>query len=265
MLVLMRFSVIASGSNANCTFLESNSSRILIDCGLSARETHRRLVELGINPTTLNGIIITHEHSDHIIGLSRLSRTLKIPVYTTKKTAKCLAKVYALELITLGQEFSIGSLRINTFRVSHDAVDPVGYIIEDAGLKFAQATDLGEITDNVLEALRFANAIVLESNHDPEMLQTCNYPWDLKKRIASKHGHLSNFEAAKILNSIDHADLAHVVLAHLSENSNTPTLAYETVNMSIKRRPQNLICASRKRSLPFIELSESKQLCFSTL
>ena len=225
----MRFSVLSSGSKANATFLESGSTRILIDCGLSAREAERRLRSLGVDPATLSGILITHEHSDHITGVPVFSRRFKLPVYVNEATSEFLGPVDRLEQICTGEQFEIGSLTIAPFRIVHDAVDPVGFVVRSEGLRFVQATDLGKVTPLVKDALSFAHAMVLESNHDEDMLRECNYPWVLKQRIASTHGHLSNSAAATALSDAMHGELMHVVLAHLSENSNTPDQALSTV------------------------------------
>jgi phosphoribosyl 1,2-cyclic phosphodiesterase len=225
----MRFAVLSSGSKANCTYLENQGTAILIDCGLSAKETERRLVALGINPASINAIVVTHEHSDHIMGLSVFSRRYKIPVYANKSTSKHFKPIYAKEHIKTGEKFVVGSLEIESFSIVHDASDPVGYVINGSGIKFAQATDLGRVTQSVKHALVDSIAIVLESNHDQEMLANCDYPWELKQRIASSHGHLSNDCAGALLQELSHNDLNYVVLAHLSENSNRPDIALNTV------------------------------------
>ena len=224
----MRFSVLSSGSKANATLVESDNTRILIDCGLSASRCEERLRSLSIDPSTLRAILVTHEHADHVIGISVLSRRYKLPVYTNRLTARALSKVDRLELVESGTQFLIGDLNISSFSISHDAVDPVGYIIESNGLRFAQATDLGRITTLVKYSLAECHALVLESNHDPEMLNNCGYPWELKTRISSTHGHLNNHTAAEFIAEILHPKLKTVVLAHLSENSNTPELAMQT-------------------------------------
>ncbi len=221
----MRFSVLASGSAANSTFLEAGDTRLLIDCGLSARQVGLRLHGLGIDIKTVQGILLTHEHSDHIAGLRVLSNRMRLPVYTTEETAAQVDGLFAVEHIHPGKNFSLGDLTIHPFRIPHDAVNPVGFAIEGGGFRFVQATDLGKVTPNVEFALRGANALVLESNHDRELLRSCDYPWSLKQRIASAHGHLSNDAMAEALGGCAHSELSVVVLGHLSENSNTPSHA----------------------------------------
>jgi len=224
----MRFSVLSSGSRANATFLESGTTRILIDCGLSATKAEERLRRLGIDPTTLDAIVVTHEHSDHIYGISVLSRRLKLPVYTNRGAAGHIRKVYGHEIFETGAPFQVKGVTIAPFSIAHDAEEPVGFRITGEGLVFAQATDLGKVTPLVRESLRGVNALVLESNHDEQLLMECDYPWELKQRIASSHGHLSNSTAATLAQEITHPNLWRVVLAHLSENSNTPDVAHRT-------------------------------------
>lgn len=222
---LMRFSVLASGSRGNSSCLEACGKVVLIDCGLSVRRVLHSLVQVGLNPQAVSGILVTHEHRDHIAGVAALSRLLKVPVYATAPAAECLSDLYALERFKANEDFSVGPFRVTPFSVCHDAVDPVGFSIHAEGLKFSQVTDLGVVTDLVRNRLRCSNAVVVESNHDPELLSCCSYPWLVKKRIASDHGHISNQVAATLLGEVLHSDLNHIVLAHLSENSNCQQLA----------------------------------------
>lgn len=247
----MRFSVLSSGSKANCTLVESGTTRILIDCGLSARETVRRLCVLGVDPSTISAIIVTHEHRDHIYGIPVMSRRHNLPVYANRSTARFLRHLHALEIFKTGHTFSIGEMEISPFSIVHDASDPVGFCIQARGIKFAQATDLGKVTPLVREALRDSHALVLESNHDPEMLRCCHYPWELKQRIASSHGHLSNGTASEFLAELMHSDLRHIVLGHLSENSNTPELALAAAREQVPCE-RTLLCASVQRETPML-------------
>lgn len=224
----MKFCVLSSGSKANSTYIEVAGSRILIDCGLSAKQAEERMRLHGLDPSRLDAILITHEHSDHIHGVPALSKRYKIPVFANQNTSDQFAKCFHKEIFRSGEDIWVGAARIEPFSIVHDAVDPVGYVIHGEGLKFSQATDLGRVTTLVREKLSGSNALVLESNHDQEMLRSCDYPWELKNRIASSHGHLSNDTAASFLAELLHNDLCHVVLAHLSENSNTPTRALDT-------------------------------------
>lgn len=251
----MKFAVLSSGSKANSTYIEAGGTAVLIDCGLSAKETERRMGLLGLRPQDLSAILITHEHSDHIFGVSVFSRRYKLPVFANKRTGKRLKNIYAHEQFSTGDNFSIGALAVHPFSIAHDAVDPVGFTIRGEGLQFSQATDLGRITNLVEDALRGAHALVLESNHDEDMLRDCHYPWELKQRISSTHGHLSNHTAASFLSHIDHSDLRHVVLGHLSENSNTPELAVSTLDRYVNRnRYASFCCGSVYHPTPLWEV-----------
>lgn len=199
----------------------------------------------GLDPSTLDAILITHEHTDHIYGVPALSKKYKVPVFTNLHTSKQIPKCFHIERVESGEEFWIGDMLLKSFSIVHDAVDPVGYTIQTEGVKFAQATDLGRVTTVVQENLKSAHALVLESNHDQEMLRNCSYPWELKKRISSAHGHLSNETAAYLLAQLMHTDLCHVVLGHLSENSNTPDCALQTHRKIIgEESPFSLTCGS---------------------
>jgi phosphoribosyl 1,2-cyclic phosphodiesterase len=239
----VRFSVLSSGSKANCTVVDTGTNIIMIDCGLSCKQAELRLAQVGINPTDVSAIIITHEHSDHIHGVPTFSKRYKIPVFANHLTAKQLPKTHHTENFINGSDFWIGSTRITPFSITHDAVDPVGFTINEKGLKFAQVTDLGRVTLLVSEHLKDSNFIVLESNHDQELLRNCEYPWELKRRISSSYGHLSNDDAASLLKEVYHSDLQHVVLGHLSESSNTPQTALAC--------HVNTFDASHAKELPF--------------
>lgn len=253
----MRFSVISSGSKANCTFVEASGVRILIDCGLSCKQTEIRLGAIGIDPATIDAILITHEHSDHIHGVPTFSRRYKVPVFANELTAKRIPKSFHFEKFVNGDDFWVGGMRIIPFSIVHDAVDPVGYSILGEGLKFTQATDLGRATTVVTEHLKYSHAMVLESNHDQELLRTCGYPWELKQRISSSHGHLSNDASAMLLNDVLHGDLCHVVLGHLSENSNTPTHALQTHRDKLGLEPWfSLQCGSVYEQTPLVVVGE---------
>ncbi len=242
----MRFSVLSSGSKANCTFVESGNTRILIDCGLSAKETEKRLLMHGINPETIDAVIVTHEHSDHVYGIPVFTKRYKLPVFANRGTARNLKKPYGVEKFNNSESFWIGSIRIDPFSIVHDAADPVGFSLAAEGLKFVQVTDLGRVTPLVKHMLESANAIVLESNHDQDMLQNCDYSWHLKQRISSSYGHLSNDSAGALLQEIVHEGLSHIVLAHLSDNSNTPEVALNAVNHYICNSYKNSIVAGSK-------------------
>jgi phosphoribosyl 1,2-cyclic phosphodiesterase len=190
---------------------------------------------VGIDPTTISAILITHEHSDHIGGVGVIARRYQLPVYVNFHTATYLKGIANLQHFETGQDFYIGSTHIHPLAIAHDAVDPVGFVIREEGRGgesaecFAQVTDCGRITDLVIQSLKSAQAVVVEANHDEELLLASHYPWEVKQRIRSNRGHLSNTKAATLLSAALHKDLRTVVLAHLSEQCNLPELAIGAV------------------------------------
>ncbi len=261
----MRFSVLSSGSAANVTFVEAAGKRVLIDCGLSAKQTCVRLMQLGIDPESIDAIIVTHEHSDHIAGIPVLSRRMKLPVYANASTSGHISDPYGRERFDTGVTFEIGDMRIHPFSIVHDAADPVGFAIEAEGLKLVYATDMGRVTPLVRDHVCGAHALILESNHDHDMLMSSAYPWDLKQRIASNYGHLSNDNSAALLAEVMHSQLLHVVLAHLSENCNTPDLALEVARRFLPESRQfTLECGSIARSTALHRVGEEARIAATT-
>lgn len=222
---MIEFSVLASSSKANSTVIKTPESIILLDCGLSARKTVQRLAEHNISPDQLTAIFITHEHRDHSNGLATLTKRFGTPVYCNKATSHHIEHLSKSVFFESGESFVLGDLLVTAIPVLHDAVDPVSFHFEFNGWKLAHITDLGQVTEGVIHACKEVHAVVIESNYDTEMLATCDYHWQLKERISSSHGHLSNKEAALLINAINHRGLKHIVLAHLSQNSNCPDAA----------------------------------------
>jgi phosphoribosyl 1,2-cyclic phosphodiesterase len=227
----MRCTILASGSKGNCVFLEGRNGALLIDAGLSLKETLMRMNAASLDAGQIGGVLVTHEHGDHIRGLDVLSRRLNIPVYATEGTLRDFlghrrtsAKPIATNRCRYHERFEIGDFSVEPFATSHDAAEPCGYIIREGDLTFGYCTDTGIITPPTLDLLRRCDAIVLESNHCPDMLQNGPYPESLKRRIRSKHGHLSNTAAARCLQVLGR-DVPQVILAHLSEMNNTPARA----------------------------------------
>ncbi len=255
----MRFCILSSGSRANCTFIEAGSSRFLIDCGLSATQAEKRLRMIGIDPESIDAVLITHEHRDHVHGVPVWSRRHKVCVYANRGARDALTEVRGINEFKTGQIFVHNDIEILPFSISHDAADPVGFRFDYRGYRFAQVTDIGQITANVREALRGCQALVVESNHDEDMLRGCDYPWVLKQRILSSHGHLSNENCGELLSSVMHDDLINVVLGHISENSNTPQMALQTVSRYLpKRLTETLGCASIHMPTPFYTVGEKE-------
>ena len=232
--------ILGSGSSGNCAYLESGETRVLIDAGFSLRRIRTRLAEIGRVPENLTGILITHEHADHVYGLPALSEKLGIPVYCNRPTRDAIE--YQLKtklnsrLFTTGAAFEIGEVGIENFSIPHDAQEPVGYLLRTAGGNVGFVTDLGHATRLVLERIRAANVLVLESNHDVKMLQDCPHrPWSLKQRILGRHGHLSNEAAAEVSEQIMSANLRHLYLAHLSRECNRPELAQRVMQERLRK------------------------------
>lgn len=304
---MVRFTVLASGSKGNSTVVSGGGTRILIDAGLSCRELFRRMAEVDEDPQTLDAIVITHEHADHVTGLSVTARKLGIPVYFTEATHRAWARWISprrtmtytqwmeklraeraaaeaesenesavavadadesdenaadvgenepqnaenpkkdparlpqLEIFASGEPFAIGAIRLNPFTTSHDAADPVGFVLETEGVRLGYATDLGYVAPNVREQLKNLDLLLLESNHDLEMLRDGPYPWSVKQRVLSRVGHLSNDATAEFLAEQYDGHARHLILAHLSESNNLPELARIAATRALARQG----CAER--------------------
>jgi phosphoribosyl 1,2-cyclic phosphodiesterase len=241
----VRVCLLASGSKGNSVFVEAGASKLLIDAGLSARELMLRLEAIGAEGRELDAILISHEHSDHIRGAGALARKLKIPLLLSHQTFQAssafIGKTEIIEFES-GCPFSFKDIQVDPFSITHDACDPVGFMIECGDGKIGIATDLGIATGLVKEKLKGCRALVVESNHDEEMLVNGPYPWHLKQRIRSRHGHLSNSESASLLDEIIHPGLEAVFLAHLSEVNNDPGIALDTAKSLMESRN---ICSPR--------------------
>jgi phosphoribosyl 1,2-cyclic phosphodiesterase len=301
---MVRFTVLASGSRGNCAIVSGGRTRILVDAGLSCRELFRRMKQVNEDPTTLDAIVVTHEHQDHINGLAVTARKLGIPVYFTEATHRAWMRwltprrqmTYAqwleqsrrqaeerqAEIATLdedrecedpaceappaqatgaeqiaslkpsvkedptwlpvveyfeaGRRFSIGDIELSPFTIPHDAADPVGFVLASEGIRMAFATDLGYVTPNVKAQLKAVDLLLLEANHDLEMLRDGPYPWSVKQRVLSRVGHLSNEATAEFLATGYDGQAAYVILAHLSENNNLPELARVAAERALEGR-----------------------------
>jgi len=252
--VSVRFTILGSGSSGNCAYIETESSRILVDAGFSPRQIRERLATIGRTPENLSAILITHEHSDHICGLLGLADKFQIPVYCNRdtqdatiwafKTKWSKLKDPALQgmdgldvlrsrinwkIFATGDSFEVNDVAVETFSIPHDAQDPVGFFLRTPACNFGFVTDLGHMTKLVTERIRHANVLVLESNHDVKMLQNSRRSWSLKQRILGRHGHLSNEAAAEAAAQIMSANLRHLYLAHLSRECNRPELAHHVM------------------------------------
>jgi phosphoribosyl 1,2-cyclic phosphodiesterase len=232
----VRVCLLASGSRGNSTLIEVDDCRLLIDAGLSGKETERRLSTLGLTGDDLDAILVTHEHHDHVGGIGPLARRYDLPVHIDRQTHAALPKLGKIEQLchfTAGDVFSCRDIRVTSFSTTHDAANPVGFTIESNEGKIGFATDLGVPTRLVAEHLKGCRVLVLEANHDVEMLQNGSYPWELKQRIRSRHGHLSNNESCQLLQDVSWPGLEAVFLAHLSEENNCPATAVQLFRQTL--------------------------------
>ena len=237
----MELCSIASGSSGNCIYVGTDATHLLVDVGISGKKTECGLNSIGKSLKNIDGILITHEHTDHICGLGVLSRKYKIPIYATKKTIEAMRSISSLgaiddELfvpIRADERFSIKDILIDPMHTSHDAVDPVAYRFKYGNKKIAIATDLGTYNEYTVECLKGMDLLFIEANHDVNMVQVGPYPYRLKQRILGERGHLSNELSGKLLKKIIHDKLQGVVLGHLSKDNNYPELAYETVRVEL--------------------------------
>jgi phosphoribosyl 1,2-cyclic phosphodiesterase len=228
--------MLASGSRGNAIYVSDGSTSLLFDAGLSGIEIERRMASRGLAPGDLDAIVVSHEHNDHVNAVGVLARRFNLPVYINPGTLQAADRLGALPKtmdFECGALFRINTLSVRPFSISHDAADPVGFTVERNGRKIAIATDLGIVTAMVREHLRGAHILVLEANHDPDMLINGPYSWPLKQRIRSRLGHLSNQDTRELLKSVAHPALQHVILAHLSETNNTPHKALAEVSLAL--------------------------------
>jgi phosphoribosyl 1,2-cyclic phosphodiesterase len=229
--------VLASGSKGNSVYVSDGTTSILIDAGLSAVEIERRLLSRNIHPESLDAIVVSHEHSDHIHGAGPLSRRFQLPVYINDPTLAAaetqLGNIQRTVKFRPGSSFSVGDLSLHPFSVSHDASESVGFTVEVGDTKIGIATDLGTVTQLVSHHLSGCTLMVLEANHDPKMLEEGPYPWHVKQRIQSRLGHLSNQASRDLLGEICYSGLRHVILAHISETNNTPEKALSVVGEAL--------------------------------
>lgn len=240
--------VLSSGSKGNAIYVSGGSTSILIDAGLSGIEIERRLASREIPPESLDAIIVSHEHSDHIQGVGVLSRRFDLPVYISRKTeiaANQMGSVKDITYFECGSPFQIKDLTLHPFSVSHDAEDPAGFTVGQNGSKIGIATDLGHLTAMVKEHLKDCSLLVLEANHDIDMLIDGPYPWPIKQRIRSRTGHLSNESAKKLLAEILHDRLEQVILSHLSEVNNTPQKALSVIGQAFTKSKTKLSVAKQ--------------------
>lgn len=238
----MRFTTIASGSSGNCIYIGSDTTHILIDQGISAKRVIEGIEGLGIKPSEIDAIFVTHEHTDHTQGLGVFSRKFSVPIYATEGTIEGIKATKSLgtidsdlfNVVKADKSFFVKDLNINPIRVSHDATEPVAYSVKCEKQKISVITDLGTYSDYTIECLKNSDIIMAEANHDIRMLQVGPYPYYLKQRILSDRGHLSNENCGRMISALLHDNLKHLFLGHLSKENNMPELAFETVRLEIE-------------------------------
>jgi len=255
----MRFASLASGSRGNCLVAEAGTTRVLVDCGLTARETERRLARRGLMPRDLTGILLTHEHEDHVGGAFSFAQQHALTVYLTHGTLQAVREAgrvgsTATRIIDGRGGFDLDGLHVRPFTVPHDAREPVQYVLSDGAFNLAVLTDLGASTSHVEQMLSGCDALVLECNHDLDMLRAGNYPQRLKERIAGPFGHLDNGASARLLGAIDRSRLKHVIGAHLSEKNNRPELVREALARALGCNPEGVSVASQEDGFDWREL-----------
>jgi phosphoribosyl 1,2-cyclic phosphodiesterase len=236
-LTALRFRVLGSGSGGNATLVEAGGTRVLLDAGLGPRTLAERLESVGVDPTSLAAVVLSHEHGDHARGAAAFSRRFEVPVACTAGTRRAagLDEVATTRLLRPGAPFDLGALSISSVALPHDAAEPVGFVVSTGSARLGHATDLGHVSRGVVAAFRHCDALLLESNYDPAMLRGGPYPWSLKERILSPVGHVSNADVARYLATGLGPDCRTVVLAHLSQTNNHPELARGTAEESLRR------------------------------
>ena len=259
--------MLGSGSAGNSALVATEHCRILVDGGLSARQLVLRLAQSGVTPERLDGVLLTHEHGDHVCGLEVLCRKFRVPIYCNSLTAEAIrcgllgSHYQNWRLFRTGAEFSICDITVSSFPVPHDAVDPVGYAFHAGGSGLGFITDLGYATKMCIERLRKVHTLVIETNHDEKLLQNDPHrPWPVKQRIQSRHGHLSNAAAAAVIEQLLPGALDRIVLGHLSRDCNTPVLAAGAIHALLAqcgRSDVEVYCAGQSEISPAFRVGET--------
>ncbi len=265
----LRFAPLFSGSSGNSIYIGTNRTHLLTDAGVSGSKVIEELKKIGVNPADINGILVTHEHIDHIKGVGILARKLHVPIYATEGTwAGMEQKIGKISLnqqviIQTNAPFYIGDIDITAFPTPHDALEPCGYSFSVGSSRFSLATDIGYIRDGWMKAVSGSDAVLLEANYDPDMLTAGPYPFDLKKRILSRKGHLSNDDAGLAAVSLVRAGAKQIILGHLSKENNFPELALRTVELVLRQngidpeRDVELVVAARDEATGLFALNAS--------
>ncbi|WP_255873010.1 MBL fold metallo-hydrolase [Microbulbifer elongatus] len=257
----IRFASLGSGSKGNGTLVACGDHLLLVDCGFTIKETERRMARLGVSPADLSAILVTHEHSDHLGGVGPLARKYRVPVYLTPGTlrARDIGTLPQVQLIEGHQPFAIGDIQVTPVAVPHDAREAAQFVFRSRGSSLGLLTDLGTITPHVESHFGDCDALVLEANHDPQMLAQGPYPPSLKRRVGGAYGHLSNQQAAGFLQRVGSAQLQHLVVAHISEKNNSLELARAAL-AEVAAKAANCIYACQQEGFDWLEVeSRSRQ------
>ena len=253
----MRFAVLGSGSEGNALVVQVNQTRVLLDCGYSLSETVSRLARLGLQAEQLDGIVVTHEHGDHISGVARLARKFNLPVWLTHGTLRTQNAAFAeLSITEINPHlaFAIGDVQVQPYPVPHDAAEPVQYVFSDGARRLGVLTDSGSATPHIETVLNRCHALVLECNHDAKMLAQGDYPYSLKQRVGGRYGHLNNADAAALLGRLDNSQLQHIVAAHMSRKNNAVELVVEALCGVLQCTPDHIAVATQDQGLDWCEI-----------
>lgn len=255
----MRFASLGSGSKGNSTVVEADGAALLVDLGFTLKETERRLRRLGLAPAGINGILVTHEHADHIHGVAPFARKYGVPVYLShgSRNGYALGLLPSVHMVRGDRPFELGPFRVNPVTVPHDAREPCQYVVEAQSRRLGVLTDLGHITAHVAEQYRDCDALLLECNHDVGMLARGPYPQALKQRVGGALGHLNNQQAAFLLSQIDRKRLRHLVISHISEQNNQPAAAIEAVREALTDWSGALLLAEQEAGLAWVEMVDA--------
>jgi len=253
----MRFASLGSGSRGNATLVEVGGTRLLVDCGFSCAETEKRLARLSLHPQQVDAILVTHEHSDHISGVARFSRRFGIPVWMTAGTEAVHqgGELASFHCINSHEPFQIGDCLVEPFPVPHDAREPCQFVFSDGDVRLGLLTDVGSITLHITRALNRLDGLILECNHDPDLLAAGPYPPSLQQRVGGRFGHLSNQQAADLLRQIDVSRLQHLVAAHLSEKNNRTELARTALSAAVHCQPEEITVAGQATGLDWRDIN----------
>lgn len=253
---MMRVASLGSGSKGNATLIQAQAATLLVDCGFGLKDIEQRLAAKGVSPRELSAILVTHEHGDHLKGAPMLANKYHIPLWASAGTSRFFKRdVPTHQVINPLQRFDIGDIEVEPVTVPHDASEPTQFVFRSAGLCTGLLTDLGSITEHVKQAYQQCNLLMLECNHDPQMLLDGPYPYSLKKRVGGDYGHLSNQQAVELLNCVDKSTLSHVLISHISEQNNDERLAIEAVESALESSDATILMLSQAQGCEWLEVT----------